>query len=126
MKAVIISQRETLWQDFAPIFAAKNCELTSIATVDAALAFIRDAAPRLVVVDAVSLFSADSDDNLQEIREALMSILMVNAMVNTAVVSAMDEEEAHDALEGLGVMAMLPANPSADDIDTIFDALNEM
>lgn len=126
MKALIISQREKLWQDFAPIFGAKNCEFISIGSLATALAFIRDTGPRLIIVDAVSLFSPEPDENLQEIRAALMSILMINAMVNTAVVSAMDEEVAHDALEGLGVMAMLPADPIADDIDTIFDTLNEM
>ncbi len=126
MKALIISQRENLWQGFAAAFSAKNCEPMMVASMDAAVASIRETAPRLVIVDAVSLFSAEAAANLQETRAALMAVLMANAMVNTAVVSGMDEEEAHDALEGLGVMAMLPAEPSADDLDIAFDALEQM
>ncbi|MFI3271673.1 MAG: hypothetical protein R3Y11_06185 [Pseudomonadota bacterium] len=126
MKALIISQRENLWQGFATAFAAKDCEPCIVASMDAAVAAIRESAPRLVIMDAVSLFSADAAANLQESRAALMSILMANAMVNTAVVSAMDEEEAHDALEGLGVMAMLGAEPDAAALDIVFDALEQM
>lgn len=126
MKGLIISQRENLWQDFAPVFIAKDCDVTIISAVETAVAFIRDNAPKLVIVDAVSLFSADASENLQETRAALMAVLMANAMINTAVVSAMSEEEAHDALEGLGVMAMLPAVPTADSFELVFDALAQM
>jgi hypothetical protein len=42
-------------------------------------------------------------------------LLMVNALVNTAVASPLPEEEFHNASEGLGVLAQLPAIPSKND-----------
>ena len=48
---------------------------------------------------------------------------MVNAMVNTAVVTAMDEEEFHEASEGLGVLSSLPQEPGADAAKGLLDRL---
>lgn len=125
MQALIISTREALWQGLAPSFASKGCAVIVLASVDEAVARIREAAPKLVLLDT-ALLSADADTNLRETRASMMQILMANAMVNTAVLSGMDEEEAHDALEGLGIMEMLSLEPSAEDIDNLFDALEQM
>lgn len=40
---------------------------------------------------------------------------MINAMVNTAVVSPLSDEEFHEASEGLGILVRLPLEPGADE-----------
>jgi len=42
-------------------------------------------------------------------------LVMVNAMINVAVVSGLDAAAFHDAAEGLGILAPVPATPSAQD-----------
>lgn len=41
----------------------------------------------------------------------LMDLLRVNAMLNTVVVTDMDEEAFHEDSEGLGVLCTVPENP---------------
>lgn len=42
-------------------------------------------------------------------------LIQVNAMVNIAVVSALDAEAFHEASEGLGILASVPVKPTAAD-----------
>lgn len=44
--------------------------------------------------------------------ELSKKVLMINAMVNLAVVSPLGEEEFHEASEGLGILAPIPVNPA--------------
>jgi DNA-binding NarL/FixJ family response regulator len=50
------------------------------------------------------------DSDLPDIPplELVQKLLMVNAMVNTAVVSPLADEEFHEVSEGLGVLGRLP------------------
>ena len=43
--------------------------------------------------------------------DLIPQLLMVNAMVNTALVSSMSSHDFHETTEGLGVLAQLPPNP---------------
>jgi DNA-binding NarL/FixJ family response regulator len=47
--------------------------------------------------------------------ELVQKLLLVNAMVNTAVVSPLPEEEFHEMSEGLGVLSQLPNDPGRSD-----------
>jgi DNA-binding NarL/FixJ family response regulator len=69
----------------------------------AALEATRSAAPQLVIIDRGL---ADAEP-----LELVQKLLMVNAMVNTAVISSVSEDEFHEASEGLGVLASLPEDP---------------
>ena len=66
-------------------------------------AAVRTSPPHLVIIDA----------NLPDTPplELVQKLLMVNAMVNTAVISPLAEEEFHEASEGLGVLCRLPLEP---------------
>jgi DNA-binding NarL/FixJ family response regulator len=68
-----------------------------------ALEAVRGSALHLVIIDAALPDAAP----LQLVRQ----LLMVNAMVNTAVVSPLSDEEFHEASEGLGVLGRLPEQP---------------
>ncbi len=49
--------------------------------------------------------------------------MQVNALVNTAVVTAMAEEEFHEAGEGLGILALLPPDSDASRAKALVDQL---
>jgi DNA-binding response OmpR family regulator len=58
---------------------------------------------------------------------ALIAELMrVNAMINTAVLSALPEVEFHERFEGLGVLACLPILPGAEDAERLLNSLNTL
>jgi DNA-binding response OmpR family regulator len=71
------------------------------------LSMVRAKAPQLVIIDSEP---ADREP-LALIRE----LLTVNAMVNTAVLSSLSDQEFHDAGEGFGVLARLPLIPEKAD-----------
>lgn len=47
--------------------------------------------------------------------ELARRIIQENALINLAVVSPLSGEEFHEASEGLGILAAVPPNPTADD-----------
>ena len=46
-----------------------------------------------------------------------------NAMINCAMISAMEQDAFHEATEGLGILMQLPPNPSSDDATVLFDEI---
>lgn len=50
-------------------------------------------------------------------------LVWVNALVACAVVSDLDDEQFHEASEGLGLLAKLPPNPGRAEAKLLFDAL---
>ena len=68
---------------------------------------MRPTAPHLVIIDADLPDTAPLD--------LVQKLVMVNAMVNTAVVSPLSDEEFHEASEGLGVLGRLPHEPGESD-----------
>ena len=58
---------------------------------------------QLVVVDAMMPG--------MKYKTFLMDLLRVNAMLNTVVVTDMDEDAFHEDSEGLGVLCAVPENP---------------
>ena len=53
-------------------------------------------------------------------------LLEKNALINTAVVSTMEEEEFHEASEGLGIMTSLPPQPAADLAPALLKKLSQL
>lgn len=77
------------------------------ATWDEALAMVKAAPPAFAVLDQ-GLAAGEP-------LALATKFVMVNAMVNLAVVSSLGEEEFHEASEGLGILAPVPENPTAAD-----------
>ncbi len=75
------------------------------ATWDEAVAKVQAAPPQFMVLDE-GLAAGPP-------LELAAKALLVNAMVNLAVVSSMGDEEFHEASEGLGILAPVPVNPAA-------------
>lgn len=80
-----------------------------------ALSLTQELAPQLVVIDG--------QGRDKEALALVSKLLMVNAMVNTAVVTAMDEEEFHEFSEGLGILMSLPPDPGEDMAKDLLDKL---
>jgi DNA-binding response OmpR family regulator len=103
-RIVLATPRPEAWQAFAAALSSDpEVQFTRVVSGAAALEAARAFAPHLMIIDS------DLPDTgpLDLVRK----LLMVNAMVNTAVVSPLTDAEFHEASEGLGVLGRLPAKP---------------
>ena len=67
--------------------------------------------------------SLEQGMELEELRKAVIDILMVNAMIHTAAVSPMTAAEFHDKMEGLGMLMSLPVDFTVRDVEKMMTAL---
>ncbi len=72
-----------------------------------ALSIVRTRSPHLVIVDSISPIA----EPLNLVRE----IISANALVNTAMISSLSDEDFHEKSEGLGVLCRLPIEPCSND-----------
>ena len=88
-----------------------------VSGADALLA-VRTASPDLVVIDL----------DLPDFKplDLVAQLLMVNAMVNTAVLSPLSEAEFHEASEGLGILGRLPVKPGRGDAVDLLERLRRV
>lgn len=108
LSILLITARLQKHTDFTQALSSDvQVRVDSVSSASEALHVLRMAPPHLAVVD-VDLPDAQPMVLVQQ-------MLMVNAMVNTAVVSAMSEDEFHEASEGLGVLCPLPLDPGKGD-----------
>ena len=87
------------------------------------LSRIRTSPPVLIILDTVGNEEKDREAHIERVRKELTEILMVNAMVHSAVTTYLDEESFHDALEGLGTLCALPPVPDSESIAKLAEAL---
>ena len=105
---VLATARLQAMQVFAEALSSNpEVNLQRVISGAEALEAARTAAPHLVIIDADLPDTAPLD--------FVQKLLMVNAMVNTAVVSPLSEEEFHEASEGLGILGRLPNDPGMTD-----------
>jgi DNA-binding NarL/FixJ family response regulator len=108
LRIVFATVRAQAMQAFTAALAANpEVELKCVVSGAEALEAARTSAPHLVIIDSDLSDTAPLD--------LAKKLLTVNAMVNTAVVSPLSEEEFHEASEGLGVLGRLPDNPGEND-----------
>ena len=83
-----------------------------------AVSGVRASSPHLVIID----------HELPDIKPLTLvtELLMVNAMVSTAMVSPLSEQEFHEAAEGLGILARLPLEPGGSDAVELLRKLREV
>ncbi len=119
MKRSILLQtgRPAVFAPFVAELDRQGCTVTTVPDAAVCIACVQRQAPHLVVVDAPTQ---------EQARQDVIGIMRVNALVHTAVVTDMAEEAFHDAMEGLGILASLPAEPGADDASRLVRLLNEI
>jgi DNA-binding response OmpR family regulator len=104
---LVSARQETLHPLAEGLAADPEVRLDEVSSGAEALRFVSSNPPQLAIID----FELPDREPLPLVRE----LLTVNAMVNTAVVSPLTEEEFHEASEGLGILARLPVLPRPSD-----------
>ncbi|MCK9376634.1 MAG: response regulator [Syntrophobacterales bacterium] len=113
---VLASARPKAMQAFAAALSSdQEVKLENVVSGAEALEAVRTTAPHLVIIDADLPDTAPLD--------LVQKLLMVNALVNTAVVSPLSEEEFHEASEGLGILSGLPTEPGRSDAEGLLRKL---
>jgi DNA-binding NarL/FixJ family response regulator len=116
LRIVLTTTRPKAVQAFAAALSANpEVHLVHAASGAEALEAARSAAPHLVIIDADLPDTAPLD--------LVQKLLMVNAMVNTAVLSPLSDEEFHEASEGLGILGRLPNEPGVSDAGELIHKL---
>jgi DNA-binding NarL/FixJ family response regulator len=116
LRIVLATARPQAFQAFAEALSSNpKVQLEIVGSGAEALEATRSAAPELVIIDT------GLADN--EPLELVQKLLVVNAMVNSAVVSPLTEEEFHEASEGLGVLGRVPQEPGRKDAADLLDKL---
>jgi two-component SAPR family response regulator len=80
----------------------------------------------MISVNPVDLVIADEDLEDMATLEFVRRLLKINPMINSAVVSGLSHDEFHEASEGLGIMAQLPANPGREDAERLIRSLKQI
>jgi DNA-binding NarL/FixJ family response regulator len=101
----------------AALSADPEVHLQQAATGTEALEAGRTLSPHLMVID-------DLPDT--EPLSLVQKLLTVNAMVNTAVVSPLTDEEFHEASEGLGILGRLPSEPGIGEAADLLQKLRQV
>ncbi len=113
---LLVTPRLDSLQGFAEALASDpGVRLEHAASGAAALKTAGRAAPQLAIIDT-GLPDTTPLDLVQK-------LLMVNALINTAVVSELSEAQFHEASEGLGILGRLPVNPGRDEAAALLGKL---
>jgi DNA-binding NarL/FixJ family response regulator len=116
LQIVLATARPQAMQVFAAALASNpGVNLQQVISGAEALEAARTTAPHLVIIDTDLPDTAPLD--------LVQKLLMVNAMVNTAVVSPLSDEEFHEAAEGLGILGRLPDDPGVSDAGELLHKL---
>lgn len=118
MNTLIVSARPELWHALSDHLAGQGMTVRLVPFFAEALEQITSDAPGLLILDPEG-----QDAHAEALRKNLIDVMTANASILTAVVSGMNAETFHDAMEGLGVLFMLPPQPERDDIRRLGEAL---
>jgi hypothetical protein len=115
---VLATAHPEAWRLFAAGLASDpEVQLKQVATGAEALEAGRLLSPHLMVID----YLTDTEP-----LSLVQKLLTVNAMVNTAVVSSLTDEEFHEASEGLGILGCLPEEPGGSEAADLLQKLRQV
>jgi DNA-binding response OmpR family regulator len=119
LRILLVSARQESIHLFARgLSSDPEVRLEQVTSGAEAQSAVRTASPHLAIID----FELPDTDPLPLVQE----LLRVNAMVNTAVVSPLSDEEFHEASEGLGVLTRLPEKPGRSDASELLRKLKRI
>ena len=115
MHIVVVTNRPEAFRPFVAALTEKGVAASLIPTGEAALAQAKLTAPTLAVVD----------EALPDMPAfgLVAKLLQVDAFIHTAVATELSPEAFHEAGEGLGILTALPAQPSAQDAQSLLTTL---
>ena len=123
MDILIVTPRADFWNGLNGVFEKRGASVRTACAMPEALASLKEKKAALAVLDLFGGEAWNGAEHADTMKKAVISILMQDAMTNTASVCGMGEETFHDAMEGLGMICDLPAQPSADDVDDLLGRL---
>lgn len=104
--------------DFVATVCNAGMKIRCVPTLEQAQELLRVAPPIITVLD-LGIGQA-------QLREAIISLLLINARVHSAVVTDMPTEIFHNAMEGLGILCALPPDPGEKDAATLLTLLAQV
>ena len=92
------------------------------------MAYEASGAEALKVAGQSSVVLAVADENLGDMSglDFIRDLLMVNAMINSAVVSSLSHDDFHEASEGLGIMLQLSPQISRQEAQDLLNRLESI
>ena len=123
MDILLITPRADFWNGLTGVFEKHGAAVRMVSTMPEALASLKEKKAALAVLDLFGGEAWNGDVHTDVLKKAVISILMQDAMTNTASACGMGEETFHDAMEGLGMITDLPAQPSEADVDDLLTRL---
>lgn len=118
MRFLLVSNRPDHLADFVAVLTEDGHGIDFAPTGAAALGAVSGEAPALCVIDETL---PDMDGFTLVAR-----IMQKNALIHTAVISALSDEDFHEAGEGLGILKRLPLEPGGNDARELLAALSQM
>ncbi len=119
LNIILVSSNKKALDPFVEALKSyQDIKLIVFDTGAAVLTQVRHQAPHLVIID-------DHLDD-QAPLDLVSEVLQLNAMVNVAMVSTMDDDAFHEATEGLGLLPRLPSPPEAADASTLLTRLRAL
>lgn len=118
-RILLVSTRsEPLHSFIQSLSSDPDVQLEQVSNRAEAINAVRNSSPQLVIIDS-GLPDADSFGFIRE-------LMTINAMVNTAAISPLTDEQFHDAGEGLGILCRLPVSPGKADAQDLLEKLREI
>ena len=119
LRILLASERLEMTHPFVRALSADTqVQLDRVASAGKTLEAVRVSAPHLALIDH------ELPDS--EPLTLVSQILRINAVVNSAVLSPLSEEEFHEESEGLGVLARLPLEPEKEDAAKLLGRLRKV
>ncbi len=109
-------RREPFETAVAPMVADGRIEISWVADGESAIAAIKRQRPDLLIVDA----RIGGREGFSLCRD----VLRIDAFANMAAVSDLDEDDFHEASEGLGLIGRLPSRPTPEDFEKLMALLS--
>jgi len=113
MKIAMVTNREGALAAFRDGLERRSARVECFADAWSFLQVARSGNWNLAIVDDLTLPFADLIEKLMEL----------NASLNTAVITELDEAAFHEASEGLGILSGLPSRPGMADVAPLLDKL---
>jgi DNA-binding response OmpR family regulator len=119
LNIILASVRPESMAGFIQTLASdKGIHLKKVSSGDETLNAVRAAAPHLVIIDS-KLPDSDPISLVQQ-------LLMLNAFVNTAVITPLSKEEFHEKSEGLGILSQIPLEPGSSEALVLLQKLRQI
>lgn len=116
---LLIGENKTLLSSTTDLLEQHGeCKHQVVHSGDAAFEVLQKESLKLVIIDE----KVEGEKGI-ELAETIVSR---NPMLNLAIISDLPADDFHEATEGLGIMAQLPAEPSLEDVQLLLKKLREI